>query len=130
MNRRIFYTRRRAATTVAALCWTGFAGALVMAVAHTGTDLPVVSDLGPGRPIPPVAAGFFVGAALYAVAAVKARQPAPGPWKLALIVNVVALVAAAFPFRGAVSAVAVAVSLAAVALLCSRPGRQAFGVAR
>lgn len=130
MNRRIFYTRRRAATTVAALCWAGFAGALVMAVAHTGADVPVVSDLGPGRPIPPVAAGFFLGAALYAGAALAARTPAPRPWRLALAVNGVAFVAAAFPFRGAVSAAAVTVSLAAMALLCSRAGRQAFGVAR
>ena len=128
MTRRISDTRPPAARVIAILCWAGFAGALVMAVAHTGAEVPVVSALGPGRPIPPVAAGFFLGAALYAAAAVAARRPAPRPWKLALAVNVVAFVAAAFPFRGAVSVAAVSVSLAALALLASRAGRHAFGL--
>jgi hypothetical protein len=54
--------RPAAATAVAVLAVLGVVGAIFMALAHSGRELPLVSALGAPR-IVPVAVGFAVGAA-------------------------------------------------------------------
>ncbi|HVM19505.1 MAG TPA: hypothetical protein VM307_06060 [Egibacteraceae bacterium] len=127
MNRAIFTSRRPAAKATAYLAAVGAVGALTMAVAHTGAGVPLVERLGPAAPVPPAAVGFFVGAALYAGLAVLAWRQASAAWPFGFAVNFVALVSATVPYRGAVSAVAAAVSVAAVIVLLSPSGREAFG---
>ena len=127
MNRAIFTARRPAARTLAYLAALGALGSLVMAVAHSGAPVPLVERLGPGTPVPPAAGGFFVGSAVYAVLAGVAWRQAKAGWPLGLAVNLVALLSATVPFRGPISAVAAAVAVAALGVLLSPSGREAFG---
>lgn len=117
-------SRPPAATAVAWLAVLSALGSAAMSVAHLGVELPV---LGGGVELVPVAVGFAVGAVLYALVAVGAFALRGWSWPLALIVNALAVaVTAAPPFRGGVEAVALGVGLVALALLVSRPGRQAL----
>lgn len=120
-------SRPPAATAVGWLAVLGVVGSAVMTLAHLGVEIPVISDLGPGRLLAPVAGGFAFGTILYVLVATAAFRMASWAWPAALAVNAVAFLSAAFPYRGWVSGVAIAVSLAAVAVLLSPPGRAAFG---
>ncbi len=116
-------TRPAAATAVGVLALLGFVGSAVMAVAHFGVE--VIPGLDPGL-ILPAAIGFVVGAVLYAVVAYGAFTVAGWAWWAGLVVNGLAFASAAYPFRGWMSAVAMAVSAAAIVVLLSPPGREAF----
>lgn len=120
-------TRPPAALAVGVLALLGVIGSIIMTLAHLGLEIPVIEGFGPGRLLLPVAIGFMVGTILYAVVAFGAFTVAGWAWWTGLIVNGLAFVSAAFPFRGWVSGVVMAVSAAAVAVLLSRPGREAFG---
>lgn len=117
-----------AARVIVALATLGAAGGLIMAVSHAGLSVPVVAALGPGgdRALPAVAAGFAVGAALFALVAVGAWRRHAWAWALGLVVNGLALIAATMPWRGPVSGVAAVVTAAGLAALLSRPGRAAL----
>ena len=119
-------TRPTAATAVAVLALLGVVGAAVMTLAHLGLRMPVIEDLGPGRLLLPVALGFAVGTVLYAVVAFGAFAVAGWAWGAGLLVNALAFLSAAFPYRGWVSGVAMLVSGAALIVLLTRAGRQAF----
>jgi hypothetical protein len=118
--------RPPAATAVGALAVLGVVGSAVMTLAHLDLDLPVLDVVGPGRLVVPAAVSFAVGTVLYAVAAYGALRVARWGWSVGLLVHVLGFVTAAFPYRGWISGVAIGVSVAAVAVLLSPPGRGAF----
>ena len=118
--------RPAAATAVGVLALLGVVGSVLMTLAHLDLDVAFLQALGPGRSLPPVAAGFAVGAVLFAVVAYGALRTAPWAWPIALVVNAVAFVSAVFPVRGVEALVPALVTLAALGLLLSRPGRDAL----
>jgi hypothetical protein len=63
---------------------------------------------------------------LFAAVAYGAFSTTRWAWQLGLIVNGLAFVSAAFPYRGWVSGVAIAVALLSVAILLTPAGRRAF----
>lgn len=103
-------------------------GSAVMAIAHAGVQVPVVSALGPGSgaAVPPAAAGFAAGAALYLLMAGGVARARPWSWALGLVLNTLVLVTAAMPFRGAGSVAGIAISLAGLALLLTPGVRRAL----
>lgn len=118
--------RPTAATAVGWLAVLGAIGAAWMMLAHLGLDLAVLDAFGPGRLLAPVAAGFAVGTVLFAVVAYGAFRGAGWAWPVALVVNGLAFVSAAFPFRGWVSAAAMVVTAVAIVALVAPAGRAAF----
>ncbi len=119
--------RPTAATVVGVLAVLGVVGSVVMTLAHLDLDIPVVAALGPPAAVPVVVpAGFALGAVLFALVAYGAFTRASWAWPLALVVNALALVSSVFPVRGAEALVPAAVTLAAVVVLLSRPGRDAL----
>lgn len=102
----------------------GVLGSASMALAHLGVTLPLVGET---PYLAPVAAGFAVGAVFYAVTAAGAFRRRSWAWALALAVNGLAFAStAAPPYRGGIEPVAMLVSVAALALLVSPPGRAAL----
>lgn len=117
-----------AARAVAVLGALGAVGSALMAVSHAGVTLPLLAAIGPGgdRALPGVAAGFAVGVVLFALVAAGAWRQRPWAWAAALVVNGVALVVATVPWRGPASGAAAVITVAALAVLLSPPGRAAF----
>lgn len=115
----------RAAAALTALMAVGSA---LMAVSHAGMSVPLLAALGPGgqRALPEVAAGFAVAAVLFAVVAVGAWRQRPWAWAIGLVLHGVALIAATIPWRGPASGAAAVVTVAALGVLATRPGRTAF----
>ncbi len=118
--------RPAAASAVSVLALLGVVGSAVMTLAHLGLTIPIIEDLGPGRLLLPVAIGFAIGTVLYAVVAFGALAVAGWAWGAALVVNALAFLSAAFPYRGWVSGVAMVVSAAALVVLLTPAGRNAF----
>lgn len=120
--------RPTAATAVGVLALLGVVGSVVMTLAHLDLDIPVVSALGPtGRALPAVAAGFAVGTLLFAAVAYGAFARTSWAWPVALVVNGLALASATMPWRGIESSgVPALVTLIALVVLVSRPGRSAL----
>ena len=96
-------------------------GAALMAVAHMGVDLPLLPTQGLGRAVPPAAAAFTAGTALFAAVAWGLRSCARWAWWLGLIGFALALQGSAVPYRGVGSAVGIAVSVLGLAALLA-PG--------
>lgn len=114
------------ATAVAWISGIFAAGSGLLAVGHAGVALPLLSALGPGgdRPVP-VAAGLFAFAAVgFIVVLLGSVRLRPWAWPLGLLVFGLTLLAAAFPYRGAGSALGIAGALLAIAILVSRAGRE------
>lgn len=117
-------TRPSAATAVGWLAIAGTAGAIFMSLAHVGVGVPVV---GGGQVVMPVAVAMAVGAVLYAAVAYAAFTQASWAWPAALAVNGIALVATLGPpYRGSSELVAIILSLVAIGILVSPPGRAAL----
>lgn len=118
-------TVARAAAALTALM---AAGSALMAVSHAGVSVPLLAALGPGgqRALPEVAAGFAVATVLFAVVAVGAWRRRPWSWAVGLVLHGVALIAVTVPWRGPVSGAAAVVTVAALVVLATRPGRTAF----
>jgi hypothetical protein len=107
--------RPRAATAIGVLGVLGMLGSAGMTVAHLQLEMPGV------------AAGFGVGVLLFAVAAYGAFRLAGWAWPVGLVVNGIALAAAILPWRGLErSGLPALVAVTALALLVSRPGRDAL----
>lgn len=122
-------TRSRAAgLAVATIGWLSAAlaaGAVLLAVAHLGLSIPLLSALGPGgdRAVVPAAAAFGVLAALATAVSLGAFRRRPWAWGLGVVVHALTVLGAATPFRGVVSGVAVLLGCAALAALLSPGGR-------
>lgn len=114
--------------TVVGLSTVSAAGAVIMAVAHLGIRIPVVSALGPGGndAVPPAVIAFAVGACLHALVAGALFRGRSWSWPLGLVVNAVTLLGAAVPYRGIGSLVGIVVAGATLALLLSPPVRRAL----
>jgi hypothetical protein len=115
-------TRRGPATAVGVLALIGVVGSLIMTLAHLGLDLGVIE----AAYLPPVAIGFAVGALLFAAVAYGAFRQTAWAWPLALVVNGLGFVSSVFPVRGVEALVPALVTLAALVILLSRPGRDAL----
>ncbi|MEX0953534.1 MAG: hypothetical protein WDZ26_06865 [Nitriliruptoraceae bacterium] len=90
-------------------------GAALMAVAHAGVVLGLPGTPDTGRVVLPAAIGFGVATVVHtAIALGLLRRARWAPW-VGTVVFGLTLVAAWFPFRGWVSAVAGVVSLAGLA---------------
>ena len=99
-----------------------------MAVAHLGVRVPVVSALGPegSDAVPPAVAAFTIGAALYALIAVGVALRRSWSWPVGLVVNALALISSAMPYRGVGSLVGIVVTTVTLALLMSSPVRRSL----
>lgn len=113
---------------VAALTGVLAAGCVLMAIAHLGIRVPVVSALGPGgnQAIPPAAAAFTIAALLFAVVTAGIVRGRAWSWPTALVLHALALLGAAVPYRGVGSAVGIALTGAAIAVLLTPSARRAL----
>lgn len=112
-------TRPAAATAVALLAVAGVLGAIAMTLFHI--------DLYREGAVPVmVPGGFAVGAIAFAFVAYGAWRRSAWAWPLAVAVNGLGFVSAVFPWRGAQALLPAAVTLIALAVLLSRPGREAL----
>ncbi len=102
-------------TAIAVLALLGAVGAAVMVVAHLALDMTAL------------AAGFAVGTVAYLLLALGTWRRRAWAWPLGLVVNAIGLAAALLPWRGLDrSGLPTLVSLVALGLLLSRPGRNAL----
>lgn len=121
-------TRAPAAVLVGSISVIAALGAALLAIGHAGVEIPLLSALGPGgdRAVPPAAAAFTVATVLYAALAAGAFSGARWAWPLGLAVHGLAVLSGLASFRGAASAMGIALGVAAVAILLSPGGRRAF----
>jgi hypothetical protein len=119
-------TRTRPAGMVACLAVVAAVGSALLSIGHLGVQVPLLSALGPGgdRVVVVAAVIFAIGAALYAAVAYGAFSGARWAWPLGIAVNALALLSGLREFRGAASAVGIALALAGLAVLLSPPGRR------
>jgi hypothetical protein len=108
--------RPGAATAIAGLAALGTLGSIGMVVFHlTQIYLPFV------------AAGFVVGTFLFAAVTYGAWQRTTWAWPLGLVVNGLGFISSVVPWRGIeMSGPPALVTLIALGLLVSRPGREAL----
>lgn len=107
--------RPLAATAVGALAVLGALGSVGMVAAHLALDMPVV------------AAVFAGGTLLFGLVAYGAFARTSWVWPVGLVVNGLGLASALLPWRGLErSGLPALVTLVALALLISRPGRDAL----
>ncbi len=117
-----------AASTVAALAALG---CLLLAVAHTGIEVPLLSSLGPrGDAVPPAVVAFSVGTALFATLAVGIRRQAAWATWAGLAVSALAVLSGIGQFRGVVSAVGIVLALLLGGLLLAARRQAGAGGAR
>jgi hypothetical protein len=120
--------RSPAATVIGWLALIAAFGSGLLALAHAGLDVPVLSLLGPeGDDAVPVAATIFgIGLALYSVVALGAFSRARWTWPLGVVVNLLALAGGIANYRGIASAIGIALGVLMLVFLFSPGGRQAF----
>lgn len=106
----------------------GGIGAALLAVAHAGVDIPVVSALGPGgdNPVPVAAAIFTAGALLMLALAAGAFARARWVLPVGVLVALLAVIEGIRNYRGAASAAGIALGLVLLVLLLSPGGRRTF----
>lgn len=118
-----------AVITVAAVVTALLAvGCLALAIGHSGINVPLVSQLGPGggRAVVPAAVAFVVATALLSVLAVGIWHRRAWAWAAGLAVHGMVLAGALFPYRGWGSLVGIVLAGSAFVLLASRPARDAL----
>lgn len=108
--------------SVDALVWISgalAAGCALLAVGHLGLRIPVLSALGPGgdRAVVPAAIAFSAAALLQALVAVGVARRRSWAWPLGVPVALMILIGSMAPFRGAVSAMGIALAVAELGLL-------------
>lgn len=114
-----------AASTAAALSAVPALGSALLCVGHLGVDVPLLSALGPGGDgaVPIAATIFAVGTAAFGAAAWGLIRQARWAWPFGVAVHGLGVFSAVGNYRGAVSAVGLALSLGALAVLLSPAGR-------
>lgn len=121
--------RPRAATAVGWLAAVAATGSALLAVAHLGVELPLLSELGPGGDtvVVPAAIAFGVGTVVWAGLSIGAFRS--GRWVLAVgvVFSVLSILSGAMPYRGVASGVGIALASAVLVTLLSPSGRRAFG---
>ena len=103
-------------------------GCALLAIGHLGLEVPLLSAFGPGgaRPVIPAAIAFGVGAVLQGLVCSGVRRRRTWAWPLGVLVAAITLVSAATPFRGAMSAVGIALAALQLGLLLTRDARLAL----
>lgn len=121
-------TRTPAATLIGWLALIAALGSGLLALAHAGIDVPLLSLLGPGGDdaVPPAAIAFGVGLVSYTAVALGAFSGLRWAWPLGLLVNAAALASGIGNFRGVVSAIGVGLAVLSLIVLLSPGGRRAF----
>ena len=113
----------RSALSVAASAVAGLAafGCLLLAVAHTGVEVPLLSAIGPrGDAVPPAVVAFTIGTVLFAALAVGIRRGADWATWAGIVVSVLAVLSGIRQFRGPVSAVGIVLAVLLAGLLIAR----------
>jgi hypothetical protein len=108
--------------------WTSGAlaiGCALLAAGHLGLGIPVLSALGPGgtRAVVPAAIAFAVAALLHTLVGVGVAGGRSWAWPVGVLIAALTLLGAATPFRGAMSAVGIALAGIQLVLLLTRDGR-------
>jgi hypothetical protein len=103
-------------------------GSGLMAIAHAGVRVPVVSALGPGgsRAVVPAAIAFTAAACLHGAVAYGVARRRTWAWPLGVLVAGVTLLGAAVPFRGVGSVAGIALAGTQLGLLLSAGVRSAL----
>jgi hypothetical protein len=103
-------------------------GTLLLAIAHTGVEVPLLSALGPqGGAVPPAVVAFGVATVLFAGIALGLTRRSRMAWAVGLAVSVLAVLSGIGQFRGVVSAAGIVLSLALIGLLLAPASRSAVG---
>lgn len=104
------------------------AGSALLAVAHMGVEVPLLSALGPGggRAVVPAAIAFSVAAVAHGMVSVGVRRRRAWAWPLGVLIAAATLLAAAAPFRGIGSALGIVLAAAQLGLLVTKPARRAI----
>jgi hypothetical protein len=106
-------------------------GTALLAVAHTGVDVPLLSGLGPqGGAVPPAVVAFSFGTVVFAAVAVGLARGARWAWAVGLAVCALAVASGVGQFRGVVSAIGIAVAVVLASLLLAPGSRRRVGVGR
>ncbi len=101
-------------------------GNLLLAVAHLGIEIPVLSALGPqGGAVPPAVVAFTVGTVVFGAIAVGLARGRRWAWVGGLVVSALAVLSGVGQFRGVVSALGIVLSLGLLALLLAPSSRRA-----
>lgn len=109
-----------------ALAGVAAVGTLLLAVAHTGVEVPVLSALGPqGGAVPPAVVAFAVATVLFAGIGLGLARRNRVAWVAGLAVSVLAVLSGIGQFRGVVSAIGIVLSVALIGLLLAPPSRAA-----
>jgi len=118
-----------AATAVGWLAAVAAVGSALLAVAHLGVELPLLSALGPGGDtvVAPAAIAFGVATLVWAAIAAGAFRGARWVLPVGVVFSVASIVSGAMPYRGVASGVAIVLAVAVLGILLSPPGRRAFG---
>lgn len=104
----------------------GALGAALLAIAHTGVEIPLVSALGPsGGAVPPAAAAFTVVTVLFAAVGWGLRRRRAWAWTLGVAIGVLGVLSGIAQFRGVGSALGMLVAAALAALLLAPQSRAA-----
>ena len=116
--------QRNVRALIASLSTVLAIGCVVMAVAHAGVVVPLVSALGPegDDAVWPAVILFGISAALLTCVAVGAARARAWAWALGLVVHAVIVLGSALQYRGAASLVAIVLGVLSLALLLSRSG--------
>ena len=103
-------------------------GSALLSVAHLGVGVPVLSALGPGgdRAVLPAAIAFAVAAVLHGATSAGLARRRAWAWPLGVLIAAMTVLGAAMPFRGAVSALGIALAAVQLWLLLSGQTRRAL----
>ncbi len=121
--------RSGAAAAVGWLAALAALGSLLLAVAHLGVELPLLSALGPGGEtvVVPAAIAFGVGTAVWGALSLGAFRGARWVLPVGIVFSILSILSGAMPYRGVASGVGIALASLVLLTLLSPPGRRAFG---
>ncbi len=103
------------------------AGCALLAIAHLGITIPVLSRFGPrGDAVPPAVVAFAIGTALFGAIAVGLWQRRRWSFAAGLAVSALAVLSGVAQYRGAVSAVGIVLAVVLAGLLLAPGSRRQF----
>lgn len=101
-------------------------GTFLLAIAHLGITIPVLSALGPqGGAVPPAVVAFTVATILFGAVTVGLLRRSRVAWIGAIVLSVLIILSSVGQFRGVVSGMGIAISLALIVLLLVPTSRRA-----
>ena len=112
----------------AAVALTGIAavGTLLLAIAHLGIEIPMLSAPGPeGGAVPPTAVALPIATALFAGVGYGLARRNRLAWGIGLGVSALSILSGIGQFRGVVSAIGIGLSVVLIGLLLAPASRDA-----